>query len=293
MSQAKPLTGVILMVAGMAVLPFMDVIAKWLGSAGMPVLQIVWARMAFGALMTLPFAIAHAGPRAAMPQRPGLHALRAILLMGSTFFFFSALQTLPIADALAIFFVNPLIITALSPLILGERVGPRRWAAVGVGFIGTLIIIRPGLEEITSGTIMAFAAGCSLALYFLMTRRIAGASPAMVTTYDTSLMGTLILSVAMWFMWKEPSPQEWLLFAALGLIATLGHWLIVRAYDHAEASLLAPFAYTEMIGAVVLGWIFFRDFPDRWTFAGVGVLIASALYISARERLHSKALAQP
>jgi drug/metabolite transporter (DMT)-like permease len=277
----------------MAVLPFMDVIAKWLGGGGMPVLQIVWARMAFGALMTLPFALAHAGPRAAIPQRPALHALRAILLMGSTFFFFSALQTLPIADALAIFFVNPLIITALSPLILGEHVGPRRWAAVGVGFIGTLIIIRPGLEEISQGTIMAFAAGCSLALYFLMTRRIAGVSPAMVTTYDTSIMGTLILSVAMWFFWHPPTAQEWLLFAALGLIATLGHWLIVRAYDHAEASLLAPFAYTEMIGAVVLGWVFFKDFPDAYTFLGVAVLIASALYISARERKHATAGAQP
>jgi drug/metabolite transporter (DMT)-like permease len=284
MSQAKPLTGVVLMVAGMAVLPFMDVIAKWLGESGMPVLQIVWARMAFGAVMTLPFALAHAGPPAVIPQRPALHALRAILLMGATFFFFSALQTLPIADALAIFFVNPLIITALSPLILGERVGPRRWTAVGVGFIGTLIIIRPGLQEVTSGTIMAFGAGCSLALYFLMTRRIAGVSPAMVTTYDTSVMGALILSVAMWFVWHLPTAQEWLLFAALGLIATLGHWLIVRAYDHAEASLLAPFAYTEMIGAVVLGWVFFRDFPDAYTFLGVAVLIGSALYISARER---------
>jgi drug/metabolite transporter (DMT)-like permease len=288
MTQGRTLTGVLLMVSGMAVLPFMDVIAKWLGAAGVPVLQIVWARMAFGALLTLPFALRHNGPRGALPDRPALHALRALLLMGATFFFFSALQTLPIADALAIFFVNPLIITALSPLILHEKVGPRRWAAVGVGFIGTLIIIRPGLQEITSGTVMAFAAGCSLALYFLLTRRIAGASPAMVTTYDTSVMGALILSTAMLFFWQTPSLQTWLLFAALGGIATLGHWLIVRAYDHAEASLLAPFAYTEMIGAVVLGWLFFNDFPDRWTFLGVAVLIASALYISARERKQVK-----
>lgn len=284
MTQSSPLTGVILMVAGMAVLPFMDVIAKVLGGAGVPVLQIVWARMAFGALLTLPFALQHHGPRGAFPNRPGLHVLRALLLMGATFLFFSAIQTLPIADALAIFFVNPLIITALSPLVLGEHVGPRRWAAVGAGFIGTLIIIRPGMQAITPGTIMAFAAGCSVALYFLLTRRIAGASPAMVTTYDTSVMGTAIMSVAMLFFWQSPSLQTWVLFVALGAIATLGHLLIVRAYDHGEASLLAPFAYTEMIGAVAVGWVFFRDFPDRWTFLGVSILIASAIYISLRER---------
>jgi drug/metabolite transporter (DMT)-like permease len=252
--------------------------------AGVPVLQIVWARMAFGALMTLPFALNHNGARGILPARPALHALRAVLLMGATFFFFSALQTLPIADALAIFFVNPLIVTALSPLILGEHVGPRRWAAVAVGFVGTLIIIRPGLQDITPGVIMAFAAGVCLALYFLMTRRIAGANPAMVTTYDTSIMGALILSVAMLFVWQPPTLQTWVLFAALGVIATLGHWLIVKAYDHGEASLLAPLAYTEMIGAVAVGWAFFGDFPDGWTFVGVAVLIASAIYISARER---------
>ncbi|MGL4321274.1 MAG: DMT family transporter [Paracoccaceae bacterium] len=280
----KPLTAALLMIAGMAILPFMDVIAKVLGNAGVPVLQIVWARMAFGALMTLPFALGHSGLRGVLPVRPAMHALRAVLLMGATFFFFSALRTLPIADALAIFFVSPLIVTALSPLILGEHVGPRRWAAVAVGFVGTIIIIRPGFQEVSPGIIMAFAAGCCLALYFLMTRRIAGATPAMVTTYDTSIMGALILSAAMPFLWEPPTPHTWLLFAALGVIATLGHWLIVRAYDHGEASLLAPLAYTEMIGAVAVGWAFFGDFPDGWTFVGVAVLIASAIYISARER---------
>ncbi len=291
MTQANPLKGILLIVTGMAVLPFMDVIAKKLGSDGVPVLQIVWARMVFGAVLTLPFALRQSGGRGILPQRPGLHALRALLLMGATFFFFSALLTLPIADALAIFFVNPLIITALSPLILGEHVGPRRWAAVGVGFIGTLVIIRPGFQDITAGTYMAFAAGCSLALYFLLTRRIAGNAPAMVTTYDTSVMGALMLSVGMLFVWQVPTWQEWGLFITLGAVATLGHWLIVRAYDHAEASLLAPFAYTEMIGAVAVGWAFFGDFPDRWTLLGVSVLIASAVYISSRERLRAKSAA--
>jgi len=229
---------------------------------------------------------ARAGPG---PERAGIHSLRAALLILATFLFFAALKFLPIADALAVFFVQPLVVTALSPLILREHVGPRRWAAVAVGFVGTLIVIRPGLQAFNPGTALAFGAGCALALYFLLTRRIAGRDAAMVTTFRTSLLGTLIVSALVWLVWQPPTPEPWALFVALGLISTLGHGLIVMAYDHAEASLLAPLAYTEMIMAVAVGWWFFGDFPDIWTFAGVAVLIACALYISARERRRNTA----
>lgn len=278
------LAGVGLMLGAMAALPFLDVTAKFLGQQGVPVLQIVWARMVMGAAMTAPLAWRAAGPAGLVPERPMLHGLRAALLILATFFFFAALKYLPIADALAVFFVQPLVVTALSPLVLGERVGPRRWAAVAVGFIGTLIIIRPGLQAFNPGTALALAAGCSLALYMLLTRRIAGRDSAMVTTFRTSLLGALIVSALVWAVWITPTPQQWGLFLALGFISTLGHGLIVMAYDRAEASLLAPLAYTEIIMAVILGWYFFGDFPDFWTFVGVGVLMACALYISARER---------
>ncbi len=272
------------MLGAMAILPGIDVIAKILGQAGLPILQIVWARMIFGTLMALPFAWAWTGPRGLVPDRPGLHLGRALLLMAATFFFFSSLKLLPIADALAIFFVQPLVLTALSPFVLGEHVGPRRWSAVFVGFVGTLIIIRPGLTAFNPGSLMALAAGTSLALYFLVTRRISGQAPAMVTTFHTNLMGTLLISLAVAFVWHPPTGGEWLMFAALGLIAGFGHYLIVRAYDFAEASLLAPLAYTEMVTSVALGWWFFGDFPDGWTFLGVAILIGCAIYISVRER---------
>ena len=278
------LLGVGLMIGAMAVLPFLDVVAKTLGEQAVPVLQIVWARLFFGAVMTAPLALHAGGLQGLWPARAGIHSLRAVLLILATFLFFAALKFLPIADALAVFFVQPLVVTALSPLILREQVGPRRWAAVAIGFVGTLIIIRPGLQAFNPGTALAFGAGCALALYFLLTRRIAGRDPAMVTTFRTSLLGAILVSALVWAVWIPPTPAQWGLFLALGLISTIGHGLIVMAYDHAEASLLAPLAYTEMIMAVVVGWWFFGDFPDLWTFVGVGVLIACALYISARER---------
>jgi drug/metabolite transporter (DMT)-like permease len=279
--------GIILMLAAMAILPFLDVVAKVLGQQGMPVMQVVWARMTFGCLLTFPFALLQGGSRSLMPAMPVLHTFRAAFLIGATGLFFWALHYLPIADTLAIFFVQPLVVTMLSPMVLGEKVGVQRWTAVVVGFIGTLIIIRPGFQELNPGVPMALASGTSLAVYMLMTRRIAGSAGAMVTTFHTNLAGTLLTSLAVIPVWETPLPSQWGLFALLAFIASFGHYLIVRAYDYSEASLLAPLAYTEMIAAVGAGWWFFGDFPDFWTFVGVGILIACAIHISIREHHHN------
>lgn len=281
--RSRSLFGIGLMLAAMALLPFLDVVAKHLGQQGVPVMQIVWARLFFGALMTLPFALRIGGLKAIRPNMPLIHTLRASLIIASTAFFFAALHYLSIADTLAIFFVQPLIVTVLSPFVLGEHVGARRWSAVAVGFIGTLIIIRPGLQDFNPGMLLALAAGASLAVYLLLTRKIAGSAPAMLTTFYTSLAGAIIMSVIVIFVWSPATAEQWMLFVLLAVIANSGHYLIVKAYDHAEASLLAPLGYTEIIMATAAGWYFFGDFPDAWTFAGVGILIASAIYISWSE----------
>ena len=285
----RPLVGVFLMLGAMAVLPGIDVIAKRLGQEGLPILQAVWGRLALGAVLTLPLASRTGGRAALWPDRPAYHALRAAFLSAATFSFFLSLTYLPIASSLAIFFVQPLIVTVLSALVLKERVGPRRWVAVAVGFLGTLIIIRPGLVALNPGSLLALAAGTLLACYFVLTRAIAGRAPAVVTTFQTSLIGGAILSLVVPFVWHAPTPAQWAMLMTLALIATFGHLLIVKAYDHAEASLLAPLAYTEMVTSVIMGWVFFRDFPDLWTFVGVAILIACALYISMRERAAGRA----
>ena len=287
MTSRSPLLGIGLMITAMAVLPFLDVIAKYLGQQGVPVMQIVWARLFFGAILTLPFAIRIAGVKGLMPNMPLMHAVRACFIIAATAFFFWALHYLPIADTLAIFFVQPLIVTMLSPIMLGEHVGIRRWSAVAVGFAGTLIIIRPGFEELNPGVFLALASGTCLALYLLLTRKISGSAPPMLTTFYTSLIGGLITSVIVLFVWETPTAEQWAFFVLLSFIANGGHYLIIRAYDNAEASLLAPLAYTEIVMATIAGWYFFGDFPDGWTFIGVGILIASAIYISWRERVRN------
>jgi drug/metabolite transporter (DMT)-like permease len=273
------------MLSAVAILPFLDVAAKFLGQQGMPVLESVWGRLALGFVMTLPFVV-KGRPAKALMRGPWLmHAARAFLLIAGTGFFFLGLAWLPIADTLSIFFVQPLIVTMLAPLMLKEHVGARRWIAVFIGFLGTLIIIRPGFQSLNPGVLFALLAGMASALYLILTRKIASQADPIVTMFQTNAMGAVMASLALPFVWHTPSWEQWGLLAVLALVATLGHYLMVAAYRFAEASLLAPLSYGEMIMAVVCGWWFFGDFPDRWTFTGVGILIACAVYISYRERV--------
>jgi drug/metabolite transporter (DMT)-like permease len=285
MTQPNPLKAIAFVLVAMAILPFIDVIAKFLGQQGIPVIQMVWARFFFGTLFTLPFAIHATNTQIALrPVNPALNTLRAFCLVAGTAFFFLALKTLPIADTLAIYFVQPILITALSPIVLREHVGLRRWITVFIGFIGVLIIIRPGFQQVGIGVVFALLAGTSSAVYILVTRFLTGRANALVTTFQTSAIGAIPLTAAIPLYWISPDTNQWLLLILLGAIAIIGHAMITRAYDYAEASLLSPFNYAEMIMAVAAGWWFFGDFPDNYTFLGVAILIGCALYISARER---------
>jgi drug/metabolite transporter (DMT)-like permease len=283
-SQHTTLKAIALMLAAMAILPMIDVFAKFLGQQNIHVVQMVWARFFFGAIFTLPFALKVGGPQIFRPSHPVHQSARAAFLILGTICFFWSLKYLPIADTLAIYFVQPILVTALSPFLLGENVGIRRWITVALGFIGVLIIIRPGLKELNPGVFLAFGAGLCSASYLLLTRRMKGSVNAMVTSFQTSFIGAIPLTLALPFLWSNVSTAQFAMLIGIGFIAILGHYMITRAYDLAEASLLSPLGYTEMINAVVCGYVFFSDFPDAWTFVGVSILMGCAFYISLRER---------
>jgi drug/metabolite transporter (DMT)-like permease len=287
-AKPKTLKAIALIISAMAILPLIDVCAKYLGQQGIPVFQMVWGRFFFGAVFTLPFALKVAGPAVFRPSHPMLQSSRAGLLIMGTACFFWALKYLPIADTLAIYFVQPILITALSPLVLGERVDLRRWLMVLLGFVGVLIIIRPGFQQLNPGVFFALGAGTMSALYILLTRHLTGSVSPIVTTFQTSLIGAIVLTLSMPWIWTRPDLNQWLLLAALGFFAILGHYFITKAYNYGEASLLSPLGYTEMVTAVLFGWYFFGDFPDHWTFVGVAILMGCAIYISLRERKLAK-----
>jgi drug/metabolite transporter (DMT)-like permease len=280
----RPLLGIGLMLASVALLPIMDGFAKAMADV-FAIAQLVWARFLFQSVLIVPLAF-WSSPRAmARPDRLGLQIARGAGILIATFLFFAAIKTMPIADALALLFVAPLIVTALSPLVLGEAVGVRRWAAVLVGFVGALVILRPGLGVLQPGSLLALGAGASFAGYVLLTRRLSHAAPPLVTLAITSLVGLVATSVLMPAVWVTPDAGQFAGMAAMGAIGAAGHYLMIRAYEQAPAALLAPFGYGEIVTAVIIGYFWFGDFPDGPTWAGIAILVASGIYISVRERV--------
>ena len=281
--QKNVVTGISLMLLSMTIIPIMDGLAKVL-TADYPIAEVVWGRYFFHLLYLLPVVIFRYGPSALLPRHMGLQIIRGGLLLSSTVCFFAAIAEMPLADSLALVFIYPVIVTALSSILLGEKVGIRRWAAISVGFLGALVIIRPGFNNIDSGTIYAIAAGAIYALYVIATRKLSGSAPPLVTLTFTALLGAAIMSVWVPFEWVAPNSFDWSLMAAMGACAALGHFLLIKALDHAPASVLAPFGYSEIIMATIIGFVVFGDFPDAITWLGVGVITLSGIYISFRER---------
>lgn len=278
------LAGIALMVAAMMVVPFMDALAKFL-SDRYAVLQLTWARFFFHFMILAPLVLYRHGAAALRPAQPALQLLRSGFTLLATILFFAAIARMPIADALALLFVAPMVVTALSSVLLGERVGPRRWTAVVAGFAGALLILRPGFGVAQLGSYLAIGAGVSFAFYTLLTRKLAGSAPPLVTLAYTAVTGAVLMSIAVMPGWITPPPSDLLMMAGIGAIAAFGHFLLIRAFDHAPASLLAPYSYSEIIMATAVGWFIFGDFPDGWTWTGIAVIVASGIYISWREGL--------
>lgn len=270
------------MLTAMAIIPVMDATAKALSDSYHTV-QLVWVRYFFHLLLFLPFVLWRYRYRLFRPARPLLQILRGAMLMSSTGLFFAAIALMPLADALAVVFIYPFVITALSPLVLGENVGLRRWAAVGSGFVGALIVIQPGAEILSAGVPFAVAAGSIYACYVLSTRKLAGSDPPLVTLTFTGMVGAVVMTLALPFFWVMPEPGDWPLMLLMGLCAALGHLCIIIAHEKASASQLAPLGYSEIISATLLGYLFFGDFPDPLTWLGIAVIVASGIYISIRE----------
>ncbi|MEZ5590621.1 MAG: DMT family transporter [Gammaproteobacteria bacterium] len=287
----NPLLGMILMVAAMFVVPFIDGIAKYL-STSYPLVQVVWARYFFHLLLMLPLTLYYHGARSLRPAATPLQLLRGLFLLGSTGFFFAALAYMPIADALSLIFISPFVVTVLSALFLGESVGPRRWTAVIIGFLGALIIIRPGLGVFSWASVLAICAGLCYALYIVTTRQLANTgTPPLISLTATGVIGVLVTSCLLPFGWHTPTLTDLLWMTAMGMIAASGHFLITKSLQHAPAAQLAPLSYSEIVMATLIGYVVFGDFPDRWTWLGMAVIVSSGIYISWRERRHLRKLA--
>jgi len=279
----------LMMILAMLMLPGIDAIAKWLAgsvSSG----QVTWSRFFFQIILMLPLLLKTQGPW--FTPALMLHAARGSLIAMATLFFFSGLAYLPLADAIAIFFIEPLLVTLLSALFFGEAIHWRRILAISLGFIGALIIIRPTFTEVGFAVLYPVSAAFCFSFYIVLTRKLVKNEDPIRLQFFAGIFGCLVMSIALYFgsandiailaaTW--PTPDHWWLLGGLGVIATGCHLLIVYAYRRASIGILAPFQYVEIIGATILGLVIFNEFPDRVTWLGIAIIVGSGMYVFHRE----------
>lgn len=214
--------------------------------------------------------------------------LRGLLLFGCTICFFTAVSLVPLAEANAIGFISPLITVAVSAFFLKEHVGVRRWSAVAIGFVGMLVVLRPGFQDVHWAYFLVIAMAVMFSLFGLLTRALNRTEDPVAMLFHTALIGTLGASIAIGFFWEWPEPREWALLALIGAIGGVSHQILIFAYRYASAAIIAPFQYSIIIWSSTYGFLLFGDMPDSWTFIGAGMIVAAGVYVWIRERQAQK-----
>ena len=278
------LTGVALMCGAVATFSCLDTTGKYLLQYMDP-LQIVWARY-FGAFVLAFFFLNPlTKPGMMVTRRPWLQLGRSALLLLSTALNFFALRFLQLDEALSILFSTPFFVAVLCGPILGEWVGWRRWVAIGVGFLGVLLVARPGLGGLHPAAFLSLGSAICYSLYSISTRMLARTNLSETTLFYSNLVGALAMLPIVPFVWTMP--QSWfiiLLMVAIGAFGSFGHYLLIRGHRLAPASALAPFIYTQLVWTTTLGFLVFGDVPHRWTIVGGLIVVGSGLYLLNRER---------
>ncbi len=280
------LTGIALQVAAMACFALLDTTTKFI-SASVPVLMALWFRYAFQAVATTVAVLPSRGRSLLRTAHPRFQCLRGVLLLTSSMLAFFSLKYMPVGEFTAIVMISPLIITLLASLTLGERVSALRWALVIGGFLGTLIIIRPGDDTFDWTMLLPLALVATHAWFQILTSRLARTEDPVTMHFYTGWVGTLIASLALPFAWTWL--DSWTLWGGLvlmGVMGTVGHFMMILAYGRAPASTLTPFLYTQIGFAMIGGWLAFSHVPDRWSILGMALIAtcgAAGAWLSVRE----------
>ena len=277
---------IFLNISAWIMLPFMDAIAKYLSSE-LPFFQITWARYFFTVFLVLPFMFFFFKDHLKWTENPKLQFYRGLTLFFANICFFYSISIISMAKALTLAFVAPLITTSMSPFFLGEKVGIRRWSAVIVGFIGILVVIRPGFIEFNLASFAAIGTGFFYGIYLIITRKLHSSDNPLLTLLLTGLVGAIIGSFIVPVVWVNPTLVQWSWLILMGLFACLGHILLIYSLKYADASKLAPFGYIEIVPNIILGYYFFNDFLDLWSFLGLFIIIFSGLYVIRREYIYN------
>jgi drug/metabolite transporter (DMT)-like permease len=273
------LAGILLMLLAMTLLPLVDALSKWL-TGSLHAEQITWVRNLVHALVVLPLVLLRHGLRGVLRHLDMAQGVRGLAFVLMTALYIHSLKHLALADALGIVFLFPFLVTALSPLVLGEQVTAPRWVAVTAGFVGVCLVLQPGPGGISVPAFLALCAAVMTTIYVLMTRRMAGRAPADLMLFYPAAVGALVLSPRLPAVWQPVTLRDALILLLIGCCAALVHWLIILAYRHGEASLVAPFGYFQIVMGTLLGYLLFTDLPDSMTWVGIAVIVAGGVFLS-------------
>ncbi len=278
------LTGILLMAGSMAVFTLLDAIGKQV-MLHLPMFVAVFFRYFVAFLLSVAIVLRAGGPALFTTRHPLLQVMRGLLLLASTWLNFVAISKLQLAQTAAIAFTIPLWVCALSVPLLGEKVGLWRWSAVIAGFLGVLVIMRPGTMSFHWAMLFSLGATFCGALYNIVTRKVGGHDRAETSLFYVGLAGGLGAAVPLGWHWQTPEGLEWFLLIVMGLCGGIGHYMLIQAHRLAPAALLAPFVYTQIIWMIIAGFLVFGDLPDAWTLVGAAIVIAAGLVVFTRERI--------
>jgi drug/metabolite transporter (DMT)-like permease len=287
----RPFKGIALILTSTVFLGVSDVTAKYL-SASLPSVEIAWIRFLVFALIMVPAMVPGTRLYSLKTASLKLQMMRGAALLGSSLLFISGLRYLPVAEASATGFVAPLFVTALSIIFLSEKVGIRRWLATACGLVGVLIILRPGSSAFHIAAVFPILSALAWAATLIMTRMMSGRERAVTIMTWSSIAGVCILSALVPFVWVAPSLNDVLFGVFIGIASTAGQWVVVLAFRYADASVLAPFSYTQLLWVSILGFLIFGEIPDVWTVTGAVFIVASGLYTAHRERIRRLRLSE-
>jgi drug/metabolite transporter (DMT)-like permease len=267
------------------VLSGMDATAKYLVLSGVPVLLVVWARYLFQTGATfIVLSLRMRSLRFLVAKKPGLQFIRAASLFGATIMFYTSLKYISLADATSMILLTPVIVTALSGLLLDEQVGMHRWIAVIIAFIGVMIVVRPGSGIFGLTSLLPLAAAMLTSSYFILTRVLADKDSSSATAFYSTAVGAIALSFVVKFIWVPLDATDWSLMLLSGALGATGHALIVLAYKATDASALAPFGYTQLLAAILWGYLVLGDLPSIWTLVGATLIVTAGLYVWYHEQ---------
>jgi len=272
------LAGIVSIVVAVQVISFSDAAAKWL-SMTLPLLVVLWGRFFFHALFTGVYVGFRHGWRALNPAASGILLARGAALFCAVGLLYATIQRIPLATGLTLWFVEPFVLTLFCYFFLKEKISAIQWAAIAVGFAGVVIAIKPTVAPFDVAYITGLGAGIFYAVFLFLTRYIEGETPPIVSVFHTGLVGAAAASVIVLFDWHAPAAREWGLLMFAGGVAAIAHIFMIKSFEKTDASVIAPYTYSEIVMAAILGYVVFGDRPDSWLIIGCALIIASGIIV--------------